>query len=196
MELLEGYATGLAMVVFVGPLLFLLLSLDIEHGLRARLALILGVTIGDAGMILLCRLGLTGLFTDPGTRGYVGAVGAAVLLVSGVVVLVRPPSVRVAVSLPSTRLVALFARGFAINFFNPLSFLVWAGLTRYSAGGSTTGQAFIWAVLAGGMTADILKAVLAQRLQRWLTPRWLVRLQRASGGLLIGFGLRLLWLSQ
>lgn len=196
MELLEGYATGLAMVVFVGPLLFLLLALDLQHGLRARLALVLGVAVGDAAMIVLCRQGLTGLFTDPATRGYVAVVGAAVLLVSGVVVLVRPPGVRAAVRVASTRLVALFAKGFALNFFNPLSFVVWAGLVQYSAGGSPTGGAFIWAVLAGGLTADVLKAVLAQRLQRWLTPRQLVRLQRASGVVLIGFGLRLLWLTQ
>ena len=64
MPLLEGYLTGLALIVLIGPVLFVLLRATLERGRPHGFAVALGIFVSDVIAVLLCTLGLARFLRD------------------------------------------------------------------------------------------------------------------------------------
>ena len=196
MPFLEGFATGLALIVLIGPVLFVLLASTVEHGRKAGFAVAIGILASDILCVTLLRSTTGSVLTDPRYDRWL-AIGGAVLLAGlGVSYLARS-SRRFdrPVALPARGLAGFFAKGFLVNFVNPFVFAVWFGIIAAAAQRHGTGPSLVW-FLTGTITAiftlDSTKVLLAGTLRSWLRPRVLTTALRVSGVLLLGLGARLL----
>ena len=196
MPLLEGYLTGLALVVLIGPVLFVLLRSTLERGRAAGLAVALGIFASDVLAVALCALGLASRLQDPRVGPWLAGAGGLLLLGFGGRYLIAPALAPPEDGrLSALTLAGFFGRGFLVNFVNPFVFMVWIGIvglgaTRHGAGPGLA--AYLVGAVLGILTLDLTKVLLAHRLRPLLAPRALAIVLRVSGVLLLGFGVRLL----
>ena len=61
MSILEGYVIGLGMVIFIGPVFFLLLNSSLQSGVKAGVAVALGIIVSDIICVALCYYGLSSI---------------------------------------------------------------------------------------------------------------------------------------
>ncbi len=197
MVFLEGYAVGLALIVLIGPVLFVLLQATLERGRGPGFAVALGIFVSDIIAVLLCTFGVAPFLRAPGVKRWLALGGAALLLGFGVFYLVAP-GVGAArnVKLDARGWLGYFVRGFGVNFVNPFVFMVWIGII----GAATVRHGFdldlawfLTGTLLGILTLDSLKVLFAHRIRPLLAPRMLKILFGLSGVVLVGFGLRLLY---
>ncbi|MCB9526669.1 MAG: LysE family transporter [Myxococcales bacterium] len=198
MPFLEGYATGLALIVLIGPVLFVLLQATWSRGRAHGLAVAFGIFVSDILAVLLCAYGAGPHLDSPAVRPWLVWGGAALLLGFGLGALKgpalappRPPRLELA------GLAGDFARGFFVNFVNPFVFMVWLGLIGAATqrhGFDRDLAAYLAGCLLGILTLDVAKALLAERLKVLLRPLVLRRVMQVAGVALIAFALRLAWL--
>jgi len=197
MAFLEGYATGLALIMLIGPVLFVLLGATLERGRGPGFAVALGIFVSDIVAVLLCTFGVAPHLQAPGVARWLALGGGALLLGFGVFYLVAP-GVKAArdVKLDARGWLGFFVRGFGVNFVNPFVFMVWIGII----GAATVRHGFdldlAWflsGTLLGILTLDSLKVIFAHRIRPLLAPRVLRILFGVSGVVLVGFGLRLVY---
>ena len=94
-----------------------------------------------------------------------------------------------------------FVKGFIINGITPMVLFFWIGAVSIATidfGYSKLGEfvLFFGSVLATVLTTDILKAYLADKLRRIITPRSLMVMNIILGVMLIFFGCRLILLAK
>ena len=58
MEFLQGYLLGLSMIVFIGPVFFLLIRISLEFGTSAGVWVAIGIIISDILCVILSFLGV------------------------------------------------------------------------------------------------------------------------------------------
>jgi threonine/homoserine/homoserine lactone efflux protein len=64
----EGYIVGLGMIVFIGPVFFLLLSISLHQGTKAGVATAFGIVISDLICVCLCYFGVTNFLNDTNAK--------------------------------------------------------------------------------------------------------------------------------
>ncbi len=64
MPFVEGYILGLGMVVFIGPVFFLLLSISLQQGAWAGVLTAIGIVVSDLICVSLCYYGVTAFLQD------------------------------------------------------------------------------------------------------------------------------------
>lgn len=198
MAFFEGYAVGLALIVLIGPVLFVLLKSTLERGAPQGLSVAFGIFVSDIIAVVLCAFGVVQFLQQPQVLPFFVYGGGLLLLVLGSRYILAP-----AIHTDSkdyqtgTSLLGFFAKGFLVNFVNPFVFMVWIGIT----GAATVRYGFGWelawfltGVLLGIFTLDVTKVFLAQRIKPLLKPRWLKICFRVSGFALVAFALRLFFL--
>ena len=92
-------------------------------------------------------------------------------------------------------------KGFIINGLSPMVLIFWIGTISIASldFGYTKGLEFFLffaAVLMTVLATDLLKAYLADKLRKLVTPRSIMVMNIILGIVMIGFGARLIWLSQ
>ena len=192
--LLLGYATGLSLVILVGPVLLVLLTNTLGRGPKAGLLVALGIFVSDILAVALTLVGIGALMEQPHFKRTVALLGAIVLLGMGIRYLIAP-GLRKAGKISTSTLTGAFVQGFLVNFVNPFVFMVWIGIiTAARATWGTTGSLYLYVsgTLLGILTLDLLKVVLAGHLAPFLRRRGFIVLRRVSGGALILFSVRLL----
>lgn len=191
--LIEGYAAGLALIVLVGPVLFVLLQTTLDRGRAHGLAVALGIFVSDVVAVAICLATTAALFERPDVQLWLGLGGGALLVAFGLRYLVGPVRTQSgAMQISLTSLAGDFARGFLVNFVNPFVFLVWLSLI----GAATLRHGdhrdlFLAGTLLGILTLDVGKALLAHRIRPHLRPDRLRRFYRIAGVALVAFGVRL-----
>jgi threonine/homoserine/homoserine lactone efflux protein len=198
--LLKGILFGLTVSVLAGPIFFMLIQIGIERGLRAGVALGLGVWLSDFSFIFGIYHGLNQVidFTKTGVlKNYLGIGGGILLVFFGLsTLLTKPPAVKKDNILPSSYL-SLAVKGFLVNTINPFTLFFWLGIfsttvTKDSLS-STEIYIFIGGLLGAIVVSDVLKVLLAKRISRYINDAHILWLRRLSGVGLLGFGLFLLW---
>ncbi|MEM7370541.1 MAG: LysE family translocator [Bacteroidota bacterium] len=198
MAFLEGFATGLAFIVFLGPVFFTLLRSSLEHGFRSGFSVALGIFSSDViCVILLYGLGVTDLITDPQNQFYISLGGSAILIGLGIKYMISPVK-KVATKEVDTKrghYLNFFIRGFLVNFVNPFVFIVWMGVISLAGSRYAVGEGFLWfltGTLISILCTDTAKAAFASFIKTLLNPVWLGWTYRVIGVILLGFGVRLL----
>ena len=196
MNFVEGYLVGLGMIVFIGPVFFLLLSSTLKCGFMPGFMVALGIIISDVACVLVCKYGLAPFITHPDSNFWIALLGGGLLVGIGAKYMMAEkidPEAKVV--LPKHFYVSFFIKGFLVNFVNPFVFIVWLGLIKFTEqkAGMNPALFFIGALL-GIFTTDFLKVVLAKKIKKFINPDTLQWIYRIFGFVLIIFGLRMFFL--
>jgi threonine/homoserine/homoserine lactone efflux protein len=205
-QYIQGLIAGFALSFLMGPLFFMLLRIGIEHGFRSTMIYCSGVWVSDFFYILATYFGvsyITALTEIDGFKVYLGIFGGGLLMVFGIASMIVKPAPIDAENLILTKTspFALFARGFAINTFNPFTVFFWLILSSklsIEKGLTYTDVSLFYGGLYTMLiSTDALKALLAKKIQQHITPILLAKVRNGLGVALIGFGIvlivRVLW---
>jgi threonine/homoserine/homoserine lactone efflux protein len=195
-DFLEGLAFGLILQVSVGPVCIAVLHKGLTQGFRPAFAMVWGVALVDAAYIVLSVIGVSALLQIESVSKAVGILGAVLLVYFGIRYL-RAPATMACVEHREESVLKSFTFGAGLTLTNPLTILFWAGVlgammsTRtfadpagviyFSLGCIAATLLFLTAVALAG---HLMERVLTERLSLWLN--------RIVGLFLIGFAARLL----
>ena len=191
--LLTGVLLGLSSGLAPGPLLALVASETLRHGVRAGVRVALAPLITDLPIILITILLLRPLADHALPLAAIHFAGGVYLAWLGVEGVRFRGEERVAVNSADG-----LRRGVIANFLNPSPYLFWLAvgaptvLDAWSHGWSAA-IAFVTAFYTLLVGSKVLLALAVAGGRRFLTDAWYRRLLAASGLLLAIFGLLLLW---
>ncbi len=197
MSFIEGFVIGLGMIIFIGPVFFLLLNSSFQSGSKAGVAVALGIIFSDIVCVALCYYGLSSFIGLEQNQFWIGVIGSAIIFGLGINYLIKKAIITSKTSIDSKGLGAFFLKGFSVNFFNPFVFVVWIGVYNYGQHKYDTSESlllFLTAVLSGILTTDLLKVFLSKKVKRFISPGRLSVFFKTTGVLLILFSIRLLYL--
>lgn len=197
MPFIEGLGIGLAMVIFIGPVVFTLLHAALKNGFKGGATVALGIIVSDIAAVGICLAGAIPFFKNTSNQFWIAMAGAVLLLLLGIKYIISP----VLFDEKNNRLrkrdiASYFAKGFLVNFVNPFVFMVWIGLLLFAKEQYSTGKTFwifIGAILLGIFIQDLLKAIFAKRIRPLLNPKRLKIIYKWIGYILILFSIRLLF---
>ncbi|MES2837461.1 MAG: LysE family transporter [Bacteroidota bacterium] len=195
---IQGIVLGLALSVLIGPVFFLLIQTSIKEGFKAALKLELGIISSDAFCIFVSYLGLARVLENPTVANYVGLGGGIMLLVIGVKTYFSHKTVKEEeIEIKKTSGYKLFFRGFLLNTGNPSVILFWLGAVGIAVAQFGTSKlnigAYFIATLGTYFAFDVLKAYLAQKVKKFLTPKSFDLINKIAGVVIFGFGIVLLF---
>jgi threonine/homoserine/homoserine lactone efflux protein len=196
MSFIKGYITGLALIILIGPVLFILLKASLERGTKAGLSVAFGIFVSDIIAVTLCMAGFSRLFQNPEFQKWIAIIGGFIVAILGIKYIIRPgiPTSAASKKISNKTLLTAFVQGFLINFVNPFVFMVWMGIitsASMSYGYSTSLYIFLSGTLLGILTLDVSKVFLAARLSSFLQTRNLNKAFQASGLILTILGIRM-----
>jgi threonine/homoserine/homoserine lactone efflux protein len=186
-----------------GPAFFALINTGIKHGYKTGSLLAIGVVASDFVVsiliIALVNLGATSLIHDDKTQRFMGIMAGIVLLVFGALHFKKAPveknEAAIEINLPSAK--AMILKGFFLNSLNPAVWLLWLG--NVTAISKTLGYSMINMVIYFSITlglvllVELAKVSAANKLKQILTPQTMHRVNIITGGLLVIFGLVLIY---
>jgi threonine/homoserine/homoserine lactone efflux protein len=198
--ILNGILSGIVLAFLIGPVFFTIIQTSIERGFRSGVFVAMGVSMSDAFYISVCYLGLYQLFDKGNFREYLAYFGGVVLLLFGFYyVFIKS---RKMISTDPRQVQAkhpgkLILKGFVINGLSPMVFIFWIGTvvaatTKFDY--STPGKAvpYFMAMVGTVFLTDVIKAKLADKLRKVMTPVFVRNLNIVLGLVLIVFGGRLI----
>lgn len=200
---LKGIMTGLILSIMLGPAFFLLLETSLKKGIRAALALDMGVLVSD-----ILYIGLAYIFynevsslTESKNQGWIQVAGGGVLIIYGVITAMKRTQGDVKADFiqkvhnPRDYWI-LFLKGFFLNIVNPMVIFYWFGVITLAAakieGNGSAVLLFIIIILVTFFTIDVFKIIGAKKLRPFITPYLLKKLNLFTGFVLVIFGLVLI----
>ena len=183
------------MIVFIGPVFFTLLQSALRFGKLSGILVAFGVIASDIVCILIYFFGLNSIELPASFNYIIAAIGALILIALGLKYLLQKPPNSEVVFASKLNLVSSFTKGFLVNFVNPFVFVVWAGIVVFAKESysiPTEVQVHLIGVLAGIITTDLLKVLLADKIKPFLKPKILEKTTKFFGIVMIGFALRLI----
>lgn len=199
--ILNGVISGIILAFLIGPVFFTILQTSIERGFSSGAMVAVGVSLSDAFYITVSYLGVYQLFDNGGFREYFGYFGGVVLLMFGAYYLFIKHKKLSRVSAQEIRANnrwRLVGKGFIINGLSPMVLIFWlgtVGIATTKFGYSTPPKAipYFASIVVTVFLTDLLKAKLADKLRRLLTPSFIKRLNLVLGVVLVVFGIRLIY---
>jgi threonine/homoserine/homoserine lactone efflux protein len=186
---------GLILQISVGPVCVAVLHKGVSQGFRQAWAMVWGAALVDAVYILLSVAGVSALLQAGSVRVAVGLTGTLVLIYFGLRYLCSPADLS-RLERPDASLWRSFTFGVGLTLTNPLTILFWAGVLGAmlsTQGVEHTGSIVHFAT--GCVTATLLflsgVALTGRLLERALTPRLALWLNRVVGVLLLVFSVKL-----
>ena len=200
----EGVLLGIFLAFSIGPSFFALVNTGISHGFKSGAAVAFGILFSDlffvAATVSLIHFGMANLISNPKHQAFMGIIGGIVLIVYGVIHFVQKDAKHQAdteLEIKSPKTYALVVKGFLLNLFNPFVWIFW--MTTSTAISSRYEFhiirviVFFMAVLSITIGTDLLKTFVGHKIKNWLNAKILLRIRHVSGGLLIDFGLYLIY---
>ena len=214
MELIEftitAIVTGFVLSLMIGPLFFVLLETSLTKGIKAAVALDLGVLISDLLYILIAYVfysEVSSIKYGSGTStDIIHVLGGAVFIAYGIYSILKKVNPisdnKKETSVPHTKeYIGLFVKGFVLNLANPLVIFYWFSIMTLATSQSYKGLEnngltlviFITLILVTFFSIDLLKIIGAKYLRPLVTKSLLKSLNRLIGIVFIVFGLYLLF---
>jgi len=185
-----------------GPAFFALINTGITHGYKTGSLLAIGVVASDflvsMLIILLIHFGASNFIQDEKSQSFMGILAGIVLIVFGALHFKQPAPKKDAVIIierPSAQ--AMIFKGFLLNCLNPAVWLLWLG--NVTAVSKTLDYSVINMVVYFSFTLGLVllvefgKVAVAGKLKAVLTARTMYIVNVITGGLLIIFGLVLIY---
>jgi threonine/homoserine/homoserine lactone efflux protein len=196
--IIYGLILGLALVFSVGPVVFTIIKLRINYGIKSAFYFISGVWLSDIIMVFLANFFGEFMGRLIEYKKSIGLVGGIFLIGLGVFYLFfkrykKDEKLEAGVRISSTTNVKLLITGFLINTLNPSVIGLWLAASTKSIGQPIDEKIAIFSVcLTINILADILKINLAGKLKKSLTERNIHYINIISGLLFIAFGIVLM----
>ena len=185
-----------------GPAFFALINTGIKYGYRPGSLLAVGVVLSDffvcVLIILLVNLGASNFIQDEKSQRFMGILAGIILIVFGALHFRQTPpksSDTLVITAPSTPYMII--KGFLLNSFNPAVWLLWLG--NVTAVSKTLNYSVIKMIVYFSITlglvllVEMAKVGLSEKLKAFLTPKIMYMINNITGGLLIIFGLVLIY---
>lgn len=201
-DILSAIPLGFFLAFMIGPVFFVILETGAVKGIRAAIALDLGVIFSDIVFILIAYFSTNKLLEKIKDDPALFIFGGVVLITYGIISLVRnkksyqrldDPTV---VVINRTHYLKLFVKGFLLNFINIGVLGFWIGIIivfgpvlEMDINRIVT---FFSAVLVTYFLVDIGKIILAKKLNKKLTPYRIYLLKRIISIIIVVFGCFLL----
>jgi threonine/homoserine/homoserine lactone efflux protein len=200
----NGIVSGFVLAFLIGPVFFSIIQTSIERGFRSGVFVAIGVSLSDAFYISVCYLGVYQIFDKGNFREYLAYFGGVVLILFGVyyaLIKGKKPVSYDAKKLEPTPPLRLVLKGFVINGLSPMVFIFWIGTvvaatTKFNYGSPVKAIPYFAAMVGTVFITDLMKAKLADKLRKVLTPRFIRNLNILVGVLLIVFGARLIAMAE
>lgn len=198
---IKGIAYGILLAFLIGPVFFTIIQTSIERGFMNGAYVAVGVSISDAFYITVTYLGISQIVNNPNLNMYLGYGGGSVLLVFGLYYLfIKSKKLQqynhqeVLAKSPLRCMV----KGFVINGLSPMVLLFWVatmGVATSEFGYVTPSSAvlFFGSIVITVFTTDLIKAKLADKLRKVMTPRVIRILNVVLGLAMIIFGSKLIF---
>ena len=199
-DILAGLPLGLFLAFLFGPVFFVLLETAAIKGFRAAFALDMGVILADIVFLFIAYFSTSKLLASIKDDPALFIFGGAILTTYGVMSFLRTkkvfhreeeetPEIR---KLSKSDYLGLAAKGFLLNFINVGVLGFWLGLvivfTPKMDMETDRIILFFSSVLGTYLFIDILKILLAKKLNHQLTPNRIYHMKRGISLLLIFFG--------
>lgn len=192
----QGILGGLLLAVLIGPVFFALIQTTVEKGFFHGVFLALGIVLSDATYCFICYLGISSVIDNEEVKAYMALAGGIILIAFGIIYLFRPVAnkgVRKPTDTSKTTLAKEILKGFMLNGINPGVLIFWIGIISTVSANPTYGNAqgvftFAIGILITVFGTDILKAYLANKLSRLVTPQFMRIMNRVVGIALFCFG--------
>jgi len=185
-----------------GPAFFALINTGIKHGYKAGSLLAVGVVLSDLILciliILLVHRGASEYLEDEKNQRFMGILAGVVLIVFGAVHFRQPVPGKensIELSIPSAH--SMLAKGFLLNCLNPAVWLLWLGFI--TAVSKPLQYSVVKLIIYFGITlglvllVELAKVSASEKLKKLLTPRLMYVINIITGGLLVIFGLVLIY---
>ncbi len=195
--LFYGLGTGIVLSLMLGTVFFALIQNSVDNGYKSGFYIATGVVASDLLFITAAVLGTSALPEIPGLPFYTSLLGGILLIVMGFFSVFRQNP---RIVYPQTRfgnITYYFTTGFLLNVLNPVNFFFWVAIATQIRSEElfTMPQQVLF--FAGCLTAIFLSEIgisfSAFKLKRWFTPGVLLTINRITGVIFTGFGLRLLY---
>jgi len=196
MSFVEGFIIGLGMIIFVGPVFFLLLNSSLQYGTKAGTAVAIGIIISDVFCVLLCYFGLTTMIVSEAHQFWIGVAGTTILFGLGIHYLFKKQEGTGSFISNGKDWYTFLVKGFSVNFFNPFVFVVWMSVFQYGKSKYSAQEdliSYLIAVLVGIFFVDLLKVFLSKKLRNIISKRRLNLFFKITGVVLILFSFRILY---
>ena len=203
--LIKGFVTGFILAIMVGPVFFVLLETSIRRGVRAALALDLGVLLSDVFYILIAFVfysEVSSVFSGE-KKDLMKLIGGVLFLIYGFVTFFKQPRGSnigdIDDSLNATKdYVLLGIKGFLLNVANPLVIFYWFSVITLGAKSPSEDGSewhlfyFLSTIIITFFSFDVLKILGAKMLRPLVTDRVLRALNQLIGVVFVVFGVFLI----
>jgi threonine/homoserine/homoserine lactone efflux protein len=193
---LKGILAGIILAVFVGPSFFYLVRVGVNKGFKAATIFASGIFASDATLVILMYLGFKDILNNEVFQKGFALVAGALILAMGIKWTFGKTRVKQIKKMGISSLPALFIKGFALNFLNPFTILLWITVLATVGLSNADGKdylTFFLAALLTIFTMDILKAWYANVLGNILNEKLLGNINRILGIIFIVMSIRFLW---
>lgn len=194
----QGVIMGLILSTFCGPIFFMLINLGITSSVKSVFYLAFGAFLSDLIIILLLLYVALGAISELKHLEFLYYTGGAILVYFGIRNLLTQPLILEQTDTSQTNLNKIFLRGFMVNSFNPNIFFFWFGTMMLAFSTYHNDKGLVLTHFISGLSAsfctDFLKGYSAFHLKKYVKPTFLKVLNKISGLIIIGFGLKLIFL--
>lgn len=191
----EGMILGLTLAIMLGPALFTLIQTSIHRGLSRGIILAFGIFLSDLTLVWFCSLGAVQVFGDKRNGLLFGIIGGIILISFGLVTYLRKVHISTEEMLDNVKKpgpMTYIFKGFFLNFANPFVWLFWVSVVMTVSASYGAGSFDLKLFFAGSLLTifftDLMKVIIANRLKKYLKPRFLIALNHTVGVLLVIFG--------
>jgi threonine/homoserine/homoserine lactone efflux protein len=207
----HAFTIGLILSIMPGPVFFVLLEKSITKGIRSALAIDLGVLLSDVVYILLAVLFVEQInsLLSGDNKELFDRIGGLIFIGYGIVNLIKKTKIHdgdreledVTEKYhlqespdPKKNFGLLIAKGFLLNFANPLVIFYWLSVASVAKRESPSDSNlflifYLGIILLTYFAFDLIKISGAKKIRNLVTEKLLVALNRIIGVLFIAFGL-------
>ncbi|TAE75596.1 MAG: LysE family translocator [Bacteroidetes bacterium] len=193
-----GVIYGLFLAILIGPVFFALIRTSIDNGFKSGVFLALGIAISDSFAASVVYLGIKDFTENSFFQAGMGIVGGSIMLIFGLIPFFKKRNVSYeSLEKKKSKNFLLYTlEGIILNSINPFVYIFWVGiwgkvLLQYQYTGIEV-WIFMLGLITIVLTTDILKAYLAHKITKYITPQLLSWIDKGTGIALIIFGIRLL----
>lgn len=196
---IKGLILGFWLAISVGPIVFTVIKQSLNYGYKGGLAFIFGIFATDVFLVICCNAFSEFFKVLAHYEKPLGIAGSILLLGVGTYFLffkkMTAPKENGEVLVFNTGNYAkMFFAGAVANLLNPGIIVFWFTTATAFVSHTIRQRIVIFGLaLLVAVSADIAKVMLADKLRKKLTPQNIHRINRINGGILIGFGIVLLW---